>query len=131
MALSGPARMRGPASVKQAMKESARWPEEYGFLSSWFEDGGDLDSVLGDKTPSPQELYDRVLNQHLSSRRTHWADLLSWTSLMLRLAPEKSAEWLDFALVAREVAGGRPLAEIPVMVMVAGITVEAWKARRG
>lgn len=124
-----PGRMRGPASVKRALKASARWPAEYGFLESWFEDGGDLDGLLGAKKLSPQQRHALVLDQYLPSRRVAWAQRLCWTAEMFRHDPEQNADWLDFALVAREVAGDRPLVEIPVMVMVAGITVEAWMAR--
>lgn len=126
-----PGRVRGPASVKRALKASARWPDEYGFLDSWFEDGGDLDGLLGGKKLSLQQRHALVLDQYLPSRRVAWAQRLCWTAEMFRHDPENNADWLDFVLVAREVAGERPLVEIPVMVMVAGISVEAWMARHG
>ena len=126
-----PGRMRGAASVKRALKASARWPEQYGFLQSWFEDGGDLDGLLDDEKLSGEQRLALVLEEYLPSRRADWADLLCRTALMLRAAPEEDRAWLDFVLVAREVAGERPLPEIPVMAMVALGTVEAWAARRG
>ena len=38
-------------------------------------------------------------------------------------------DWLAFALVARELLGERPLAEIPVMAAIARQTVKARQAR--
>jgi hypothetical protein len=126
-----PGRMRDPASVKRALKDSCRWPEEYGFLASWFEDGGDLDALLGGKQLSFSQRAALVLDQYLPTRRAVWAEKLCWTALMLRHDPEKNADGLDFVLVAREVAGDKSLAEIPVMTGVAAMTVEAWQGRHG
>lgn len=126
-----PARARGTASVKRALKASARWPEQYGFTQSWFEDGGPLDTVLDGKRVSLQRRHDLVLNEYLPPLRGRWAEMLGWTALMLRSDPEADSGWLDFTLVAREVASDRPLADIPVMTMIAATTVEAWLARKG
>lgn len=124
-----PARMRGTASVKRALKAGNRWPEEYGFLSSWFEDGGDLDALMGGKKRAPRQQYCMVLDTYLPPRRSHWAERLAWVALMLHASPDKNPDWSDFALAAHEVAGARPLAEIPVMTMVAATTAEFLAAR--
>ncbi|GAB3446724.1 hypothetical protein [Insolitispirillum peregrinum] len=122
-----PARKGGPASVRRALKESAHWPTEYDFLESWFDEGPELDALLSDETLSLEQQCVLVLEQYLSSRRAIWAHRLCRVAETLRHCPQTAADWIDFALVAREVASDRPLAEIPLMTIVAALTVNVYR----
>jgi hypothetical protein len=44
-------------------------------------------------------------------------------------AAEGDDTWCDFALVARDLVGQRPLAEIPLAARIAAATVEAFEQR--
>ena len=67
--------------------------------------------------------------EYLPARRARWAELLAWTALTLRQDEATEDAWMDFALVAHELLGDRPLADIPLMTSVAGKTVDAWVSR--
>lgn len=125
-----PARKGGQASVRRALKESADWPTGYDFLESWFDEGPELDALLSDKTLSLEQQCVLVLEQYLSSRRAIWAHRLCRVAETLRHCPQTTADWIDFALVAREVASDRPLAEIPLMTIVAALTVNVYRGRQ-
>jgi hypothetical protein len=44
-------------------------------------------------------------------------------------AAEGDDTWCDFALVARDLVGQRPLAEIPLAARIAAATVDAFEER--
>lgn len=59
-----------------------------------------------------------------------WAERFLWTALTLRMISDPSGCWREMALIAHELLNGRPLRDIPAMVNVAHLTVEAHLARR-
>lgn len=125
-----PARMRNVAATNRALKASDTWENDYDFPESWFEDSSDLDALIDHEQPSfPQRLI-LILEKYLPSRRLRWAETLAWMALTLRYDPSNNGNWSKLALVAREIASERPLAEIPLMVRLAGTTLEAWQNRR-
>ena len=117
------------ASVAMALKGSATWEDDYPFLESWFEDGGAIDELLGAKRLVAKRRVALVIEQYLPARRARWAELLAWTALTLRQDESTEDDWMDIALVARELLGDRPLAEIPLIAVIARKTVEAAEAR--
>lgn len=60
----------------------------------------------------------------ISPQRGRWAELLAWTAKAAEDEVE-GEERIDFALVARELLGNRPLAEIPLATWIAKNTVAA------
>ena len=70
---------------------------------------------------------DRHLNRHLPGRRAFWAERCAWMAATLKDSrSDEREEWLNFALVARELAGAKPLAEIPLFDVIAEATVDAF-----
>lgn len=67
---------------------------------------------------------DFVLRDRVSPQRGRWAELLAWTAKAAEDEVE-GKERIDFALVARELLGDRPLADIPLAVWIAKNTVAA------
>lgn len=123
-----PARRR-PASVNKAVKDSALWAEDYAFTDHWFEDDETVSHALSaKKRMSDAKRMDLLLADIMPARRLRWAEIIGWTAAMLR-QEEANADWPDFALVASELLGERPLAEISVMARIAWASVEAWKHR--
>lgn len=123
-----PARRRS-ASVDKAVKASARWAEDYAFTEHWFEDDEAANHALSaKKRMSDARRMDLLLTDILPDRRRRWAEIIGWTAAMLR-QDEANEDWPDFALVAAELRGERPLGDIPVMARIAWASVEAWKFR--
>jgi hypothetical protein len=124
-----PAERPTAAMVTKALKGSAAWEGDFPFIESWFEDDGAVDTLLDGNRLSAKRRMALVLTEYLPSRRAHWAELLAWTALTLRQDEATEDDWMGFALVARELLGDRPLAEIPLMTMIAKETVQAWRSR--
>ena len=118
-----PAERQSAKAAAQALAASKRWPKQYTFLQSWFEQDEASHAVVR-SSGRKMERKAAVLREILPSRRTRWAELLAWTA---QAAQDKGEgdEWIDFALVARELLNERPLAEIPVATWIAKNTVAA------
>jgi hypothetical protein len=117
-----PERQSGKA-IAAALADSKRWPKEYAFLQSWFEQGEAVAASLHTaKTKKQRE--EAVLRDILPQRRGRWAELLAWAAKAAEDEIE-GEECIDFALVARELSGDRPLTEIPLAVWMAKQTVAA------
>lgn len=122
-----PPQRRRPASIKRALKASALWGEHYAFAGHWFENGEAISGLLsGRKRLGDARRIELLLTEILPARRQRWAEICAWVALLLR-QNDTSSDWGDFALVAAELHGDRPLAEIPIMVQIATTSVEAWK----
>lgn len=124
-----PPTRRKPASVAKALKACALWTEDYEFTAPWFEDDEAVNRVLsGRKRLSDARGMELLLAEVLPGRRQRWAEIIGWTAALLR-QDKTGKDWPDFALVAAELRGERPLAEIPIMARIAWTSVEAWKHR--
>ncbi|MFD2235562.1 hypothetical protein [Phaeospirillum tilakii] len=122
-----PPQRRRPASVNRALKASALWGEHYSFAGHWFEDDETTGQLLsGRKRLGDARRIELLLTEVLPARRLRWAEIFAWVGLLLR-QNDPSSDWGDFALVAAELHGDRPLAEIPIMTQIAATSVEAWK----
>ncbi|MDP4025303.1 hypothetical protein Q8W71_21975 [Methylobacterium sp. NEAU 140] len=115
---------RPPAAALAASKQ---WSKHYAFPHSWFEDGEAAQAVLRAHR-GKKERVATLLAEVLPARRARWGELLAWTAKAARDQVEDDA-WVDFALVARELLGERPLAEIPIAAWIAGHTVTALTGR--
>jgi hypothetical protein len=120
---------RTPAVLDGLLTQGADLAEVYPFLDSWFEDGDQVQSLLGAKRLSGAKREAVVLEQVLEPRRRRWADLLAWTAFLLSRSDEDE-RWIDFYAAARALLEGRGVGDIPVMRYVAGQTVEAQRQRQ-
>jgi hypothetical protein len=118
------------AAVAAAHRASARWEQDFDTLASWFEAGEAVDRLLRPLRTRKQRT-EAVLNQLLSARRRFWAERCAWTAAVLKDSAEEGEEeaWLDFALVARDLAGERALGTMPLAAQIAAATVEAFGHR--
>ena len=73
-----------------------------------------------------------MLTERLPARRTFWAERCVWTAAMLKEATgDDSRDWIDFALVARDLAGNEPLETLPIAKLIAEASVEVFATQRG
>ena len=115
------------AAVAAAHRASARWEQEFDTLASWFEAGEAVELLLRPLRTRNQRT-EAVLNQLLPSRRRFWAERCAWAAAVLKDSAEEEA-WLNFALVARDLAGERALGTMPLAAQIAAATVEAFEHR--
>lgn len=117
-----PERISLPA-ITRALAASKRWPRRFACVDSWFEDiDGDAPVLGGARTKKQRQ--DIVLTQVLPDQRSRWATLLAWTAAAARDEVDGD-DWIDFALVAREMLGPRPLKHIPIACWIAQNTADA------
>ncbi|MDR7040313.1 truncated hemoglobin YjbI [Methylobacterium sp. BE186] len=122
-----PAEQKSAKAVARALTASKRWSQQYAFVQSWFEQG-EAAQTLVSASGSKKEKQDAVLREILPARRARWAELLAWTARAAQDQVEDD-DWIDLALVAQELLGGRPLAGIPVAAWIASNTVAALSSR--
>lgn len=111
------------AATARALKASRDWPDRYLTLDSWFEVGQDIEAVMVQKATGKARA-ETIIEGVLPRRRESWAGRLAWTALVARDA-EEDEDWIDFALVARELLGDRHLRQIPMAAWIARNSVEA------
>lgn len=121
-----PERQSGKA-ITAALADSRLWPREYAFLQSWFEQG-EATSAIASAAETKKQREEAVLRAVLPMRRARWAELLAWTAKATEDEVE-GEECIDFALVARELLGDRPLAEIPLAAWIAKHTAASLTRR--
>ena len=97
-------------------------------LDSWFEAGDGVDELLSPIRGRAKRVS-AMLETYLPSRRAAWSSRLVWTARAMREASPAQPIWLRFAKAAGDLAGGKPLSEIPLMRLVAERSVEAHAGR--
>jgi hypothetical protein len=117
---------RSEAAIARALKASEKWPDRYLTLDSWFAVGADVDAIMAEKK-TRKARAGAVIDSILPKGRESWARRLAWTALVANAADDE--DWIDFALVAQELVGDRPLRQIPLAAWVAENTVEAAAGR--
>jgi hypothetical protein len=114
-------------AAKAAHRASVSWERKFETLTSWFEAGEAVENLL-QPLRTRERRIEAVSAQLLPARRTFWAERCAWMAATLKeAAAEGDDTWCDFALVARDLVGQRPLAEIPLATRIAAATVEAFE----
>ncbi|WP_041558053.1 hypothetical protein [Novosphingobium sp. PP1Y] len=114
-------------AVKRAVRASGRWLATNPQIDSWFENGDDVAAAIKGK----RKIEDRIaaiIEKVLEPKRAYWASVIAWSAFAQR-GDGNGSDWIEMALVAREMASERPLSEIPLARFIAVQTTEA--ARTG
>lgn len=118
----------GPEATAAAHVDAADWPEQFETVASWFEAGEAVEALLR-PVPSRRKRIEAVLTRHLPGRRLFWAERCAWTAAALKDSAINHGEaWLTFALVARDLARGTALADVPLFDLIAEATVDTFAA---
>ncbi|WP_285022464.1 hypothetical protein [Novosphingobium sp. fls2-241-R2A-195] len=110
-------------AVERAVRASGRWLAINPQLESWFENGDDVTLAIKGK----RKIEDRIaaiIDTVLEPKRAFWAGVVAWSAFAQR-GEGDDPQWIEMALVAREMATQRPLTEIPLARFIAVQTVEA------
>ena len=103
--------------------------DRFGFLDAWFEEGAEVEQLLGGKRAARAKRVALVREDLLPKHAAKWGEHLARIALLLRHCEEEEP-WQEFFISAKEVLAGRSLAEVPLMNRVAENTVEAYGANR-
>jgi hypothetical protein len=118
------------AAAAAAHRASVNWEQEFDTVTSWFEAGVAVEELLQPLRTRKRRI-EAVCTRLLPARRTFWAERCAWMAATLKEgAAEGDDAWRDFALVARDLVGQRPLDEIPLVARIAAATVEAFEERK-
>jgi hypothetical protein len=117
-----------PGRVAALLAAGPEFCEAYDFVDSWFEDGDEVAALLEEAGSSRAAQLMAVRDRLLPSRRGHWAAIFAWTAATLRQG-RADEDWETLFVAARELLAGRPVAEIPLMTMIAEATVDAFEDR--
>ena len=110
-------------AVIRAVRGSGRWLATNPQLDSWFENGDDVAAAIKRKSKIEDRIA-AIIEKVLEPKRTYWASVIAWSAFALR-GDGHDADWIEMALVAREMASERPLTEIPLARFIAVQTAEA------
>ena len=112
-------------AARKAHVASRQWPHRINHLDSWFEAGEEIERLLKPIKSRPQQIK-VLLENYLPTRREFWAAQCAWAAALLKESTDAddatNSDWLHFALVARDLAGGTPLSAIPFMTQIAEAT---------
>jgi len=112
----------GPGSVSEqaiskALRTSGQWLAGSSNVESWFENGDEVVAARKGKRKKADRIA-AIVQQVLEPRRAFWAQVIAW-SAFARRGDDDDTDWVDMALVARELAGDRLLADIPLATFIA------------
>jgi len=113
-------------ALARAVRNSGRWLATNPQLESWFETGDDVAVAVKGK----RKIEDRIaaiIEKVLEPKRAYWAGVIAWSAFAQR-GDGHSSDWIEMALVAREMTSKRPLTEIPLARFVAVQTAQAAQA---
>ena len=123
MLLDADAAATDAKALARAVRNSGRWLATNPQLESWFETGDDVAVAIKGK----RKIEDRiaaVIEKVLEPKRAYWAGVIVWSAFAQR-GDGHSSDWIEMALVAREMASKRPLTEIPLARFIAVQTAQA------
>jgi hypothetical protein len=123
-----PAERVGEPARQAANSASLHWPDRFTTVQTWFEAGEAIDALLRPIRAFAKRLD--AVGQYLPRRRAFWAELCAWTAALLKESEPLNPEWIDFALIARDLAGQRPLDQIALAGLITTGTVAAYEASR-
>src|SRR3954447_17948261 len=116
-------------STAELLARSRAVVDRFGFLDSWFEEGGEVEQLLGSKRMARAKRAALGGESLLPKHATKCGERLARTALLLRHC-EDEEPWQEFFVSPKEVLAGRSPAEVPLMNRVAENTVEAYVANR-
>jgi len=96
---------------------------------TWFEAGEAVEGLLRPPKTRKRRI-EAVLTQLLPARRLFWAERCALIAATLKeAASEGDSTWSEFALVAQDLVGAKPVDTIPLARRIAAATVEAFEER--
>jgi hypothetical protein len=120
-----PAMLQAEA-VDRILEQALEWESISTITESWYEDDRQIRDFIHDKRGLDRKTkVDQLLDDLLEQRRHKWSERFFWTALWAKSVGQRQLPWGEFFVLARELRGGRPLREIPIMRRIAETTLAA------
>lgn len=103
-------------ATSRALRTSGQWLAYDSNVQSWFENGDEVEAARKGKRKKADRIAS-IVQDVLEPRRAFWAEVVAWSAFAKRGGAD--ADWVDMALVAGELAGDRPLADLPLATFIA------------
>jgi len=128
-----PAQRTGDA-IRASFNRSGQWLKNLDPMAdSWFEEGPEIASAIA-RAPrrDRQGAVQQLLQDVMPGRRSIWTERFLLMALWAHAAKDKKhhARWPDFAILAHELSGERPLSDVPIMKEIALRSVAAAASQR-
>lgn len=112
-------------AISRALRTSGQWLADNPSAHSWFENGDEVEAARKGKRKKADRIA-AIVHEVLEPHRAFWAEVIAWSAFARRGGDDTN--WLEMALLARELADDRPLAEIPLTTFIAVQTEAAASA---
>ncbi len=122
-----------PDVIEISLKASKQWPQNRAFTEAWYVQDAQIDArvnqccqiVQGVKICDKMLAGQRVIEEVFEKQRDRWLFHFIWHMLWLAAHARKNERaWQDCFFIAYEIAQGRRLMDIPIMVAIAEETIE-------
>ncbi|MFM7610976.1 MAG: hypothetical protein ACKO9A_19165, partial [Alphaproteobacteria bacterium] len=123
-----PVDQTGPEASAAAHAAAKYWFVQFDTVQTWFEAGEEIEALLK-PIPKTGLRVMTALFTYVLDRRLFWAARCAWMAATLKDSDHRCrAEWRNFALVARDLAGTEQLPDNTLLHMIADGTHQAFKA---
>jgi hypothetical protein len=125
-------RLLDDSEYSSALRDSGDWLSAQSFLGSWFEDGEAVGrAVAAAQGKKGADVLQQIFDDVLEQRRGVWLERLVICALWLKSGDKGPVPWHKMFHVAQAVADETiPLRDIPLMVSIARLTLEAYSASK-
>ncbi len=106
-----------PQALSRALRTSGQWLAYDSNVQSWFENGDEVLMARKGRRKKSDRIA-AIIQEVLEPRRAFWAQVTGWSAFARRGGGDDT-RWADMALIARELAGDRPLTELPMATFIA------------
>lgn len=113
-------------ATSSALGISGQWLAYSSNVRSWFENGDEVEAARKGKRKKADRIA-AIIQDVLEPHRAFWAEVIAWSAFAQR-GGGNDTNWVDMALVARELAGDRLLADLPLVTFIAAQTDAAASA---
>jgi len=122
-----PQAMCEPAAVASLLRNSDQLADLERIESCWSDDDPQAAQIVKQaRGRNRAQVASYLLQSVIARRRDRWAEILLRTAAWMRAAPQPDELcWRELAIIAKALADGRDMTEIPLMEVIALNTIEA------
>ena len=112
-------------AMQQSLLRSAKWPQRYRFVESWFEQDREVAERAHDCLVNAPRFELTMVDELLAPYNAKWFERFVHMALWRRCSEyRRGPRWDDFAYLAMALDAQMPLSHIPLMVHVALLTLD-------
>lgn len=118
--------------IDRILNQSQSWLSEQEFARSWIEQDAEVDDKISGLCdplseadgPVSNGVIDDICDEVLEPRRKKWSNRLLWMAMWAKGGQKQQGpKWHDFLILAKAIADGVPLQDIPLMRAICKETI--------